>query len=138
MVDVEGSETACDGQDSQQQQLMAEVHADLQTLLTHTHTHTHTQKEYSYRFYGRCRVLQRKRYSCLSARDRQLRAAPRSRAHLARLVVDDGVEEGEDCDLEVGRVLRLVQTPSQVHYQRLQKATLTHTHAHTDHPRVDL
>ena len=43
-------------------------------------------------------------------------------SYLAGLVVDDGVEEGEDCDLEVGRVLRLVQTAPQIHDQRLHAA----------------
>ena len=40
-------------------------------------------------------------------------------SYLPRLVVDNGVEEGENGYLQVGRVLRLVQAARQVHDQGL-------------------
>ena len=51
-------------------------------------------------------------------------------AHLTAFVVDDGVEEGEDCYLQVRRVLRLVQAPRQIHNQRLQKKYAAAANAH--------
>ena len=86
MGDVEGSQSVCYREDSQEKELVAQVHTKLQTFLRKTGT-TQCQALVA----GIIRVC-----------------ATLLMSHLPCSVVDDGVEEREDRYLQVGRILRLV------------------------------